>query len=99
MAHQLVFALFLLEAVVVRELLPDFDVLAREENQVRLTVHFQHFGVHAGRAAVVLQQAGAIFRTTLVSHRFLLHMRALLRISDQKTGTRNLQVCGRHGSP
>lgn len=57
LAGQFVVPLLLLEAVVVRQLLANADVLAREKDEVRLPVHFKHLGVHAGGAAVVLQQS------------------------------------------
>ena len=57
LANEFIFALFLLEAVVVRELLADLDILARKKDQVRMPIHLQNLCVHAGRAAMILHKS------------------------------------------
>ena len=54
-AGQLACPFFLLEAVVIGQLLARPDIGPSKEDQVGLPVQLQYFGVHGRRAAVVLQ--------------------------------------------
>lgn len=55
LTRHLVVALLFFEAVVIGQLLTNANVLTGKEDKVGLPLHFQHLGVHAGRAAVILQ--------------------------------------------